>query len=121
MKLSTIGGLMIAVAACMPLAALAVTTKATIYVFYSGTQAVGQSILYCDNQTQHWGDASQHNLGNAVSVTYSCDTDMATYVGYPAAIDPWVKTNFCGSTGICDGGPNPIIGAPATQRGLWSD
>lgn len=121
---------------CVPLAVLAVVaivasftssnaeavvTQGRTYVFYNGTQVIGQSMLYCNNDQRHWGDASQYNLNNAVSVSYSCSDGTAIHVGYPANIDPWVKTNFCSETQVCDTGPWPVAGAPALQFGLWSD
>jgi hypothetical protein len=99
----------------------AVATHGSTYVFYSGTQVIGQSLLYCNNDQKHWGDASQYNLNNAVAVTYSCSDGTAIHVGYPANIDPWVKSNFCSQTGLCEAGPWPTNGAPALQTRLWSD
>ncbi|GAA0901908.1 hypothetical protein KR767_05715 [Luteibacter anthropi] len=93
----------------------------TTYVFYSGTQAIGQSILYCNGVRQHWGEAVSTNLDNAVSVTYSCVTGDAMRVGYPTGIDPWVKQNFCSTSAACEVGPWPIPGAGTLLNGSYSD
>lgn len=113
--------MMSTVAWLAPGKANAVTTTGRTYVFYSGTQVIGQSLLYCNNDQKHWGDASQYNLINAVSVSYSCDTGFVIRVAYPANIDPWVKANFCSQTQACQTGPWPVAGAPALENLLWSD
>jgi hypothetical protein len=121
MKMLLIGMLVATGSALISGEAEAVVTQGHTYVFYNGTQLIGQSLLYCNNAQRHWGDASQHNLDNAISVSYSCDDSRAIHVGYPANIDPWVKANFCSQTGVCDDGPEPTLGAPALQSLLWSD
>ncbi|MGE7136455.1 hypothetical protein ACQKIE_02395 [Luteibacter sp. NPDC031894] len=113
--------ILVVVAALASSDASAVVTQGRTYVFYNGTQVIGQSLMYCNNAEKHWGEASQHNLANAVSVSYSCSDGFAIHVGYPANIDPWVKTNFCSQTQSCDTGPWPVAGAPALENLLWSD
>ena len=123
MKFVSLGALaFVAITASIaPGRADAVITQGRTYVFYNGTQVIGQAMTYCNNDQKHWGDASQHNLANAVSVSYSCSDGFVIHVGYPAAIDPWVKVNFCSQTQVCDTGPWPVAGAPALEFGLWSD
>lgn len=99
----------------------AVVAEGRTYVFYSGTQIIGQSMLFCSNDQKHWGQASRYNLNNAVSISYSCTDGTAIHIGYPANIDPWLKANFCAETVVCETGPWPVTGAPALENLLYSD
>ncbi|QWT19770.1 hypothetical protein KPL74_18745 [Bacillus sp. NP157] len=91
--------------------AQALPGEVTAYYYYSGTQLVGQSLLYCNNVTQHWGDAPANGFQNAVAVTYACTSGKATDVAFPANVDPWVRTNFCSTQGsACTVGPWPSAG-----------
>ncbi|UPG85548.1 hypothetical protein L2Y94_19975 [Luteibacter aegosomatis] len=102
--------------------AQALPTQVVSYVFYSGTQAIGQSIRFCNGVAQHWGTAQSNNLANAVAVTYSCDSNDVKSVGYGANVDPWVRQNFCAETNICAPGPEWITGAPGPfESGLYSN
>jgi hypothetical protein len=102
--------------------AQALPVQVVSYVFYSGTQAIGQSIRYCNGVAQHWGTAQGNNLANAVGVTYDCETNDVKSVGYGSGVDPWVKQNFCAETGICGFGPDVINGATGPlQNGLYSN
>ncbi|QWT19769.1 hypothetical protein KPL74_18740 [Bacillus sp. NP157] len=105
----------------LPQVAEALPSKVNSYVFYSGSQVVGQSILYCNGVQQHWGDARSNNLANAVSVTFSCSSGETTHVAYPAGLDPSAKANFCSQSGLCEVGPWPVNGAGTLQNGLYSD
>lgn len=97
----------------------AATPNGHSYYFYSGTQLIGQSILYCNNLTQHWGEAVGTNLANAVSVTYPCSTGTASNVGYGSNVDATVRANFCNTVDACSDGPIPA-GGPL-ERGLYSN
>jgi hypothetical protein len=123
MKMLMVGlaGLLAAVAAGVPRYAQAAPVNATSYVFYSGQQVIGQSILYCNGNRQHWGDARSDNLSNAVAVTFSCASGLTTHVAYPAAIDPWVQANFCSQSGLCEVGPWPVPGAGTLLSGYYSN
>lgn len=101
--------------------AKALPTTVNSYVFYSGTQIVGQSILYCDGTPQHWGDAPSTGIHNAVAVTYSCGNGNATRVSYPTTIDPWIHANFCLQSGVCEVGPKAVPEAGVFEPGLYSD
>jgi hypothetical protein len=105
---------------CTVGAAQAVPASVVTYVYYSGAQPVGQSILYCNGIQQHWGQALLADQHNAVAVTYSCSSGNATRISYPTNLDPSVKANFC-NTGICEVGPEPIPGAGELLPGLFSD
>lgn len=83
-----------------------------VYYYYSGTELVGQSLGYCNNVLQHWGDApgSGAGIAGAIAVTYSCSSGSATDVAFPDSIDPWVRTNFCSTVNACSQGPTPVGG-----------
>jgi hypothetical protein len=84
--------------------------QVTTYYYYSGTQLVGQSLGYCNNVLQHWGDAPDNGGVNAIAVTYACGTGSAIDVSYPTNIDPWLRTNFCSTVNACGQGPTPVGG-----------
>jgi len=121
MLMTGLASLFVAVAAGVSGRAEALPPNATSYVYYSGQQVIGQSILYCDGNRQHWGDARSNNLSNAVAVTFSCGTGLTTHVAYPAAIDPWVTANFCSQSGLCEVGPWPVPGAGTLLSGYYSN
>jgi hypothetical protein len=96
-------------------------SQVATYVYYSGTQPVGQSILSCEGFSQHWGSAPLANQAGAVSVVYSCATGSAIRIIIPTSVDPWVQANFCNTTGICDEGPGLVNGAGVLVPGFNSN
>jgi len=114
-------GLLAGSLACAGTASAAVPSNVATYVYYSGTQIIGQSILYCDGKQQHWGDAFLDNQQNAVQVLFSCSSGQTTRVSYPVGLDPWVKANFCSTTNQCEVGPWPVNGHGALLMGYTSD
>lgn len=100
----------------------AIPSQVATYVYYNGTQPVGQSIRNCDGTAQHWGSAPLATQASAVSVVYACPSMAAKRVIFPTSIDPWVQANFCLTASICDEGPRPIVGTTGPlEPGFNSD
>ncbi|CAD0320251.1 DUF6289 family protein [Xanthomonas hortorum] len=106
---------------------LAVTPEANAATQYGRTwmwfdaneNLVGQSILYCSNQTEHQGTTS---TTKRVIISYACDTREVSSIDY-TEVSPQLRADFCDTwgQGMCEGGPwpNGYLTSP-WQRGLYN-
>ncbi|MBV6815321.1 DUF6289 family protein [Xanthomonas campestris pv. passiflorae] len=87
--------------------------------FDANENLVGQSILYCSNQTEHQGTTSTEKR---VVIVYACDTREAASITY-SGLSPQLRSDFCDTwgQGMCDSGPwpNGYLTSP-WQRGLYN-
>lgn len=113
------------VASLSPVDSHAVVKNSKSYYFFDENEnLIGQNLLYCNNNTQHIGNASRNNT-RTISVTYSCETSDPTAVGYSGLISASLKNDFCAVYQVCgDPGPWPIsaefLNYPL-ESGLYSD
>ena len=82
---------------------------------------IGESIRYCNGNTQHWGQALSTNR-NYVAASYGCSDDSVSVAFGPDA-SPQTRQTVCTITDIC-GQPQPWPGSYSVGpllQGLWSN
>ncbi|MBB5865789.1 hypothetical protein [Xanthomonas sp. 3058] len=87
--------------------------------FDANENLVGQSILYCSNQTEHQGATS---TAKRVIISYVCDTREVNSISY-TGLSQQLRSDFCNTwgQGTCEDGPwpNGYLTSP-WQRGLYN-
>lgn len=111
----------------MAMSGLAFTPEANAVTQYGRTwmwfdaneNLVGQSILYCSNQTEHQGTTS---TVKRVVISYACDTRNVNSISY-SELSQQLRADFCDTwgQGMCEDGPwpNSYLTSP-WQRGLYN-
>lgn len=111
---SAMSGLAIA-----PTASAATQYGRTWMWFDANENLVGQSILYCSNQTEHQGTTSTEKR---VVIVYACDTRDVSSISY-TMLSSQLRSDFCDTwgQGMCDSGPwiNGYLTSPR-QPGLYN-
>lgn len=82
---------------------------------------IGESIRYCNGNTQHWGQAVEGN-GNYVSAFYGCSDDSVS-ITFGLGSSPQTRQTICTITQICSQ-PQPWPGSYSVGPwlpGLWSN
>lgn len=85
-------------------------------------QVIGESFLYCNNTTYHWGTVEQSNRDN-VSVQYGCGAGGGVTVAYDIGVPAALRASFCSTYPVCTQSqpwPLPQQGSNPMLSGLWS-
>ncbi|MEN5101001.1 hypothetical protein [Stenotrophomonas sp. TWI809] len=100
--------------------AVPLTAVTTLY-FDANNNLIGQSMRYCNSNTQHQGVASRTNA-RWIQVSYACE-GSSTHVGYGGWVPTDLKRDFCLLYEACTSlmpWPESTLPGPLS-RGLYSD
>ncbi|TBV76235.1 DUF6289 family protein [Pseudoxanthomonas winnipegensis] len=98
----------------------AVTQYGRTWMWFDANEnLVGQSILYCDNTSEHQGTTS---TAKRVIISYACETRQTNAISY-TDISTELRADFCDTwgQGMCEEGPwaNGYLTSPWTS-GLYN-